>query len=313
MEYLKNRVKIFFEEFLSSYWIVVFFLAYIAFKIWSNLSMGASIATAFRSGLLGAFFYLMGCLAISFLSVKNERIKENSIKIPGEKSKVIIYVVMGYAAFLFAFTYDIVLKRIDGDGFLSFIPGYDIFLDFINQSIAVPLSEIFETYSRAYMFSSATGVLFYIVIPLVLFSILKLKLWKVFNLNNTRASWIFVVGYLVMFTMNSQNSDFIWMLLATLVYPALSEEFFHKAVVLRSVNSLTKKVGTAVVVSALIFALMHFPERFLITFNGNILQTLSEIMTVGLFGIFTGYGFVKTGTIIPWVIIHALSNVINIM
>jgi hypothetical protein len=31
-----------------------------------------------------------------------------------------------------------------------------------------------------------------------------------------------------------------------------------------------------------------------------------------LFGVFTGYGFVKTGTIIPWVIIHALSNIISI-
>jgi membrane protease YdiL (CAAX protease family) len=102
------------------------------------------------------------------------------------------------------------------------------------------------------------------------------------------------------------------MLLATLIYPALAEEFFHKAVVLRSVNNIAKKVGTAVVVSALIFALMHFPERYLISFDGNILQTFSEIMTVGLFGVFTGYGFVKTGTIIPWVIIHALSNIISI-
>ncbi|MFW6121324.1 MAG: CPBP family intramembrane glutamic endopeptidase [Petrotogales bacterium] len=275
--------------------------------------MGASIATALRSGIMGSIFYLIGCFAISLLSVKNEKIKENNIRIFNNKSKIIIYVVLAYTTFVFAYTYDSVLRRTNEEGFLSFIPGYDNLLNFVSERIAAPLSEIIEPYSRAYMFSSATGVLFYILIPLVLFSILNFKLWKVFNFKNTRASWIFVAGYLVMFTINSANNSFIWMLLATLVYPALAEEFFHKGVVLRTVNSLTKKVGAAVVVSALIFSLMHFPERYLITFNGNILQTLSEVMTVGLFGVFTGYGFIKTGTIIPWVIIHALSNVINIM
>ncbi len=283
MEYLKSRMKIFFSEFLLSYCIIAFFVTYLIFKIWSNISMGASIATALRSGIMGAIFYLIGCFAISLLSVKNEKIKENSIRISNNKSKMIIYVVLAYTAFVFAYTYDSVIRRTNEEGILSFIPGYDNLLNFISERIAAPLSEIIEPYSRAYMFSSATGVLFYILIPLVLFSILNFKLWKVFNFKNTRASWIFVVGYLVMFTMNSTNNSFIWMLLATLVYPALAEEFFHKGVVLRSVNSLTKKVGIAVVVSAFIFALMHFPERYLITFNGNILQTLSEIMSVGLF------------------------------
>ncbi|MGC9384022.1 MAG: CPBP family intramembrane glutamic endopeptidase [Kosmotogaceae bacterium] len=312
MSYLKERTGILIKEFLSCPWVIVFFATFVLFKIWSNISMGASLVTALRTGILGALFYLAGCYAISLLAVDNEKIKESNLSISNKRSKTMIVIVLAYSAIIFTFTYDFVLRRINGNGLLSFIPGYDVILGFINEKIAVPLSEMVEPYSRAYIFSSATGVLLYIVIPLILFSLLNFKLWKVFNLMNTRANWVFVAGYLIVFTINRPEGSILWMILATLIYPALAEEFFHKAVVLRSVNNIAKKVGTAVVVSALIFALMHFPERYLISFDGNILQTFSKIMTVGLFGVFTGYGFVKTGTIIPWVIIHALSNIISI-
>jgi hypothetical protein len=64
MEYVKNRLKIFFNEFLSPIWVIVFFVAYTVFKIWSNINMGASLATSLRSGILEAVFYLAGCYAI---------------------------------------------------------------------------------------------------------------------------------------------------------------------------------------------------------------------------------------------------------
>jgi hypothetical protein len=57
MEYVKNRLKIFYNEFLSPIWVIVFFVAYTLFKIWSNINMGASLATALRSGILGAVFF----------------------------------------------------------------------------------------------------------------------------------------------------------------------------------------------------------------------------------------------------------------
>jgi hypothetical protein len=58
---------------------------------------------------------------------------------------------------------------------------------------------------------------------------------------NIRANWVFVAGYLIVFTINRPEGSILWMLLATLIYPALAEEFFHKAVVLRSINSIVKK------------------------------------------------------------------------
>ena len=314
MEKLKGRLKSFGTEFIGSVWLLGFFGMYLIVKVTANLTMGASVFTALRSGVFGVLFNLVGCLVICVMAVDKERIDLANLEIGHETRIRGIIAILLYVSFLFVLTTDSVMRRQSGDGaFLSAVPGFDSLQGFMRNNIAVPLSSLSDRLGEPYMLALANGVLWYLILPGLLFSFLGYKISGPLNFRNTRAAWLFMAGYLVAFLVNSPDSGSWLLLAATVIYPALAEEFFHKGIVLRTIKGFSVNEGTAVAISALIFAALHLPERLLITYSGNPLLAFSDVLTVGMFGVLSGYGFLKTGSLIPWILIHALSDVIYVM
>ncbi|MGI6563261.1 MAG: CPBP family intramembrane glutamic endopeptidase [Clostridia bacterium] len=100
----------------------------------------------------------------------------------------------------------------------------------------------------------------------------------------------------------------IWGFVYSLLYPALCEEFFHRGIIFRSASSIFKKVPVALLVGTIAFSLMHIPDYFFRIYNGNLLLSFSNIADLLLFGFLLAYGYQKTGTLLPWILVHALSD-----
>lgn len=95
------------------------------------------------------------------------------------------------------------------------------------------------------------------------------------------------------------NVKNLWLgLLLIALLPAISEEFFFRGVVL---NSFKKKYGAiiAIFASALIFGIYHM----------NWVQGINAFIV----GLALGYIYIKTGSIIPCMILHFLNNAYSVL
>ena len=90
---------------------------------------------------------------------------------------------------------------------------------------------------------------------------------------------------------------FLLVVLSTVIFPALLEEFMMRGVVL----GILKKFGDgfAIIASSLVFSLMH--------------ASLSQFAFAFLVGLLLGYITVKSKSIWPAVIIHAINNFISVV
>lgn len=310
--YIKERNKSFYEELLTSKALIVFLSTYIIFKIASNITMGASTFTAIRSGLIGVVMYLLAYYIVNLFSVNNQKVEKMfQIDKRVAKSGSIIFTL--YFVFLFIKVID-GLQRNDivlGKPILSYIPGYDWLISVINNishSVA-GIADFIEPYE---IFNIIQGSILYIVIPLILFNLLGYSFKGLFSFKNTRASWPFLGMYIVILLTSGLNVTKVWRLIYVILYPGLCEEFFHRGIIVRTTSSIFKKVGTAIVVGTILFSLIHFPDFYFRVYEGNLLMTFSKMADVFIFGLFMAYGFRKTGTLLPWILIHALSNLLNI-
>ncbi len=55
--------------------------------------------------------------------------------------------------------------------------------------------------------------------------------------------------------------------------------------------------------------IIHVNQLIVVNLFYNLLMTFSNMSDVFITGMFWAYGFRKTGTLIPWIIIHAFSNI----
>ncbi len=311
-EYIKGRNKLFYKEILSSKALIVFLCTYIIFKIASNITMGASTLTAIRSGFFGIVFYLLGYYVVSLFSVDNHKV-EKMFQIDKRIAKFGAVTFTVYFVFLFVEVLDSLQRQgiVLGKPIFSFVPGYDWLIEGINnisQSVA-GIADFIEPYE---IFNIIQGSLLYIVIPLVLFKLLGYSFKGLFSFKNTRASWPFLGMYIIILLTSGINVTKLWGLVYAILYAGLCEEFFHRGIIVRTTSSIFKKVGTAIVVGTILFSLIHFPDFYFRVYDGNLLMAFVKMADVFIFGLLMAYGFRKTGTILPWILIHALSNGLNI-
>ncbi|MBR5314001.1 MAG: CPBP family intramembrane metalloprotease [Clostridia bacterium] len=98
-------------------------------------------------------------------------------------------------------------------------------------------------------------------------------------------------------TLPENSVDVILLFVSMAVTPALVEEILFRKVILNSLTPYGKKF--AILVSAILFSLMHCnPSQFLHAF---------------LAGLFFGWLAIKTGSILPSVIIHFLNNSLSVV
>lgn len=307
--YIKKKNKLFYGELLSSKFFLSVLFLYVILKLTSNIYYGASYFNAFRSGILGVIFYLLGFYIITIFS-SNKIESENLFKINHKTAKKGLIISSFYFVFLIIQIIDNLQRQkiITGNPILSYIPGYNLLISFINN-ISIFIAKIADFISQNQIENIINSSIFYIIIPIILFKLLGYSFNDLFSFKNTRASWPFLIMYIIIFILNGLNVKKMWGLFHTVLHPGLSEEFFHRGIVYRTTASLFNKIPVGLVVGTIFFSLIHFPSYYFTIYNGNLLMTFSNMADVFIMGMFWAYGFRKTGTLMPWILIHAFSDI----
>jgi membrane protease YdiL (CAAX protease family) len=306
--YLKLKSKIFYDELFSNLLFPCILAAYILLKAVSNIAYGASYFTAFRSGIMGVVMYIAGMYIINLTANNTDENKE-AFQIDTRVAKKGLVISAIYFLFLFITIIDNLQRKsiLSGTPILSFLPGYNylmFIIDRLSQSISGFASFVLPEQIRNIIF----GNLLYVLIPFIIFKLLGYEFKSLFSLRYTRASWTILFIYLVMFFSGGITIKKVWGFVYSLLYPALCEEFFHRGIIYRSANSIFKKIPISLLVGTIAFGLMHFPDYFFRIYNGNLLFSFSNIADLLLFGFLLSYGYQKTKTLLPWILVHALSD-----
>jgi len=75
-------------------------------------------------------------------------------------------------------------------------------------------------------------------------------------------------------------------------------------------TAVTKKPVWGMGLSVALFALLHIPD-FVFRVYPTVPLALSSVASTALFGGLMAYGVYRTGMLWPWMLIHALSNVVG--
>jgi membrane protease YdiL (CAAX protease family) len=305
---IKLKNKIFYNELFSNLLFVAIIASYILLKAISNLAYGASYFIAFRSGIMGAVMYVAGMYTVNLASNNSDENKQTFL-IDMRIAKKGLVTSAVYFLFLFTTIIDNLQRKdiLSGLPILSYLPGYDHLISIIGR-LSQSISDITSFILPEQIRNIILGNLFYVLIPFILFKLLGYQFKGLFSLRYARASWPILSIYLVMFFSSGITIKKIWGFVYSLLYPALCEEFFHRGIIFRSANNIFRKVPIALLVGTIAFSLVHFPDYFFRIYNGNLLLSFSNIADLFLFGIFMAYGYQKTGTLLPWILIHALSD-----
>ena len=173
--------------------------------------------------------------------------------------------------------------------------------------------------------SSLISVLLFVVLPLVLCRIRRIRIPTTFRLSAPRvlsiggaillgvSLWPFIYQVAVRTTVLDQFrfaeldkllAGFaeipLWIKLATIaVVPAMTEEFFFRGFLLSGLRSGVSKTK-AIVFSAILFGLFHVIVRESLM--------LERLLPSTLMGIVLGWVCVRTGSVIPGMLLHVLHN-----
>jgi len=95
-----------------------------------------------------------------------------------------------------------------------------------------------------------------------------------------------------------------WILLYVMLYPAIWEEIAFRGVILKLQLKKYSKM-TSIITNGILFGLSHFVGLL----SGQSLEgTLGQVFFASCLGIAISYVFVKTGSLLPCIIIHYLVN-----
>ncbi|MGI6659247.1 MAG: CPBP family intramembrane glutamic endopeptidase [Dethiobacteraceae bacterium] len=308
LPYLKQKSKIFSDELFSNMLFAGILAAYILLKAISNLAYGASYFTALRSGITGAVMYAAGMYTINLASNSTDE-NQQAFQIDTRVAKKGLIAAAVYSLFLFVTIIDSLQRKhiLSGTPLLSFLPGYNQLI-FIIDRLAQSISNFASFALPEQIRNIILGNLLYVLIPFILFKLLGLQFKSLLSLRHTRAGWPILFIYLVMFFSGGITMKKVWGFVYSLLYPALCEEFFHRGIIYRSAGSIFKKVPSALLAGTIAFGLMHFPDYYFRIYNGNLLFSFSSIADLLLFGFMLSYGYQKTTTLLPWILVHALSD-----
>jgi membrane protease YdiL (CAAX protease family) len=280
-----------------------FFLAmsavFIFGKLTVNLYMGAKIATALRSGIVGLILYLLGCYFIRIFTVHNESEQSLSAKK--------LYVLIGWGIV----TISILLLEVQIN--TGAIDGKILLWGELNANWKALINGIVQRYE----WIEGTGLvgwpylILYVLFPLLLALCYRMKLPRIIGWKKAHAALPFVLLYIIGFVVIKGISvKSITTLLAVTVWPAFGEEFLYRGILQQALLGIVKKPVTAIVLTSALFAASHIPI-YVFAAPGPVLLGWSALLPIMLTSFFWGYGYYRTGVLWPWILIHAISNLVG--
>ncbi|MGI6531002.1 MAG: CPBP family intramembrane glutamic endopeptidase [Bacillota bacterium] len=281
---------------------LVFGLLFISAKVWSNVTYGGTLVNGLRSGLIGIFVYALALGLIHLLSEKPLGERLGAQKLDPEKAKrgAVLTVVV------YLFILCSIVDRLQRQGYmpgypvLSWIPGWTLWHD------------LFNDFPGGYMVANIVRNLpFFVLIPAFVLHKLGVKRGEYgFSGGEWKPAIPFLLIYTAAFLFSGLTAERWLFLLYAVLYSGFQEEFFYRGVMQPLFTAATKKPVWGIGLSVGLFALLHIPD-FVFRVYPTVPMALSGVASTALFGGLMAYGVYRTGILWPWVLIHALSNVVG--
>jgi membrane protease YdiL (CAAX protease family) len=281
---------------------IVFALAFLSAKVWSNTSYGGSLFNGLRSGLVGIVVYGLALGIIHLLSEKplGDRFAAQRLEPKQAKQGAVITFVV------YLFILGSIVDRLQRQGFMpgqplfSFIPGWNLWHDLFNE------------FPGGYIAANIVRSLpFFVLIPAFVLYRLGVKRGGFgFFGGDLRPALPFLIIYMAAFLVSGLTME-RWALLSyAILYAGFQEEFFYRGVMQPLFIAISRKPIWGIGLSVLLFALLHVPD-FVFRVYPTVPLAISSVASTGLFGGLLAYGVYRTGMLWPWILIHALSNVVG--
>lgn len=287
-----------------------FGLAFIAAKIWSNVSYGGSLLIGLRSGIMGLLAYALALGMIHVLSdkPKQERFKASLLD-PARARQASILVALVYLFILGA-----IIDRLQTSGYVGGRPIYGIIpgLHSISRMLeGLALGDIMPGAQDFMLANIVRGLPFYVLIPLLLLHGMGLRRGD-FGLTggDIKPALPLLTIYILALAFSGITLEKIVFLLYTLLYVGIQEEFFFRGVMQPLFIGALRSPSWGAGLSVLLFALLHVPD-FVFRLYPTTAVAFGNVASVALFGGLMAYGTYRTGMLWPWMLIHALSNVMG--
>ncbi len=321
--YIIKKTEIFYRELLYPRHFRIIIIIYITLKITGKLFYNESYFTGLKNGVIGILIYWLAMYAINLVST-NKDTKNNKVLIrvktskrnskDSSKQELIIakkglFVSILYIFFLFLLVYDYLQRRnlVAGHPILSYIPGYDGFLSLL-QELSRSIADLADFIFPYQILNIIIFGIFLILLPYLIFRFLGYSYEGLFSLRNSIAALPVLALSIILSLSSGIKGYWAWNLFYTILYPAIGEAFFHRGIVYRSAARSIKTPATAMVVSAGALCLLYFPDIYYRICAGSITSCMSRMGDVFLHGLFMAYAYRKTETILPWILVHALTN-----
>ena len=281
---------------------IIFSLLFVSAKVWANTTYGGNAVNGLRSGLVGILVYALALGSICLLSEKPmgdrfavQNLESRQIKI-GALLTVIVYL------FILGSIVDRLQRQglMSGHPLFSFIPGWTLWHDF------------FVEFPGGYMTANILRSLpFFVLIPTLVLHRLGVKKGGLgFVGGDLKPAIPFLVIYMGAFLSGGVTME-RWIFLAyAIMYSGFQEEFFFRGVMQPLFIDITKQPIWGIGLSVCLFALLHIPD-FAFRVYPTVPLAISAVASTGLFGSLMAYGVYRTGMLWPWILIHALSNVVG--
>jgi membrane protease YdiL (CAAX protease family) len=281
---------------------IILAAAFVAAKVWSNTTYGGSLVNGLRSGLMGIVVYGLALGVIYLLSEKplgNNFAAQKLASREARRGTVLTLIV-------YLFILGSIVDRLQREGFVageplfSFIPGWIFWQNLLQES------------PGGYMTANILRSLpFLVLIPALGLYRLGVQ-WGEFGLfgGALKPAIPFLLIYMTAFLCTGLTAERWIFLLYAVLYSGFQEEFFFRGVMQPLFISVTKKPFWGIGLSVCFFAFLHIPD-FVFRVYSTVPLALSSVASTAMFGALMAFGVYRTGMLWPWMLIHALSNVVG--
>ena len=318
--YLREKNVEFYRELLYPRYFRIFIIIYITLKMLSSILHKDLYFQGLQNGLLGILISWSAMYCINLASTSDhKRLKymphqEAAEDKVSQQEMVIakrgLLAAYLYFIFLLLLVIDSLQRRniLAGSPLMSYVLGYDWLLYYFRNASQMVSGAVGFIQAHQVENILRAGI-FYIGIPYLLFRLLGYSFQGQFSLRHSRGAWPVLIVTIILFLKNGLHGYWVWNIIYRILYAALGEELFHRGIVFRSASRVLKNSPAALMIGAATPCMVHFPDQFFRIFDGSLTMALANIGDLFLFGLVMSYGYRKTGTLLPWIVIHALFNV----
>ncbi len=298
METLKRRSKSFAKQVLCNRPFVGMTALYIVGKLTSNLLLGAGLATAVRSGIIGLAMYVFAALVIHLLSED----RDSAVRDAADLHPALIVFALVFTVLTWNVLYLIGAVETGVPAWSRTTAAWEAWI----RDLAAKHTNLEGTGLIGLPY-----LLLYVALPALVWAVRRRPLPKMVGLKSLVPALPFVALYAVAFcVIGGISATSLLTLMFVLMWPALGEEFLYRGILQKSLGSAWGNGVTGIVAASFLFALSHIPS-YVLAGSGPAVLRWSGLLPVMLTSFFWGYGYHRTGVLWPWVFIHAASNLVR--